>query len=72
MRNLLIAAAVFAGRTGASHPVATPLPQAAAVSRTGSSSAAIGLIDGYGAAPLTTNAFDVTSTAEIGRPATAG
>jgi hypothetical protein len=70
-RKLLTVAAVFAtaftwlGATADGSPAA-----AAPVSDWIVTSHAIGLIDGYtGSTTLTTNAFDFSSTAEIGRPA---
>jgi hypothetical protein len=70
-RSLLTAAAVFAAAcTGLGSTAGTSPAAAATVSNWIVSSHAIGLIDGYtGSTMLTTNAFDVPSTAEIGRPA---
>ena len=70
-RNLLTAAAVVAAAcTGLVTAAGTSPAAAATVPQWIVSSQAIGLIDGYtGSTTLSTNAFDVTSTAEIGRPA---
>ena len=70
-RKLLTAAVLLAAVLAV--PVTTAGASAAAAAPLSHwiiSSHAIGLIDGYtGATTLTTNAFNVTSTAEIGRPA---
>jgi hypothetical protein len=70
-RKLLTVAAVFAAAcTGLGATAGGSPAEAATVSDWIVTSHAIGLIDGYtGSATLTTNAFDVPSTAEIGRPA---
>ncbi len=71
-RNLLTAAAACAAACSGLAAAASAGPAAAAtVSNWIVSSTAIGLIDGYlGSTTLTTDAFDVSSTAEIGKPAT--
>jgi hypothetical protein len=69
--SLLTATAALATACTGLVTVAGSSPAAASIaSRWIVSSHAIALIDGYtGSATLTSNAFDVTSTAEIGRPA---
>src|SRR5215469_1366983 len=69
MATVAVAAAAAAWSGTAAAARATPAA-APTVSRWMITSRAIALIDGYlGTTTLTTNAFDVASTAEIGKPA---